>query len=61
MINPYSHIILYAKGWYEKGDVWGDMKIIVGEWGGGHGERDGRIDLADGRVLVIKKHDQQIE
>lgn len=27
----------------------------------GHGERDGRIDLADGRVLVIKKHDQQIE
>ena len=23
----------------------------------GHGEQDGRIDLADGRVLVIKAHE----
>lgn len=24
----------------------------------GHGEQDGRIDLADGRVLVIKKQEE---
>ena len=30
-IADYNHLILYAKGWYQKGDVIKDVKVILGK------------------------------
>lgn len=34
MKNQYSHIILYAKHWYERHNIIQDMAILIGEWSG---------------------------
>lgn len=32
--NQYSHFYLYAKGWYKRGDMFEDLKVLLGNYSG---------------------------
>ena len=55
-MNPNTHFYLYAKGWYVKGDVEEDLKIIMGDYSGIDPKK---VDMRDvnGRLLLLAWHE----
>lgn len=33
-LHPYRHVYLYAKGYYEQGNIWDDLRAIISERSG---------------------------
>jgi hypothetical protein len=55
-MNSHTHYYLYAKGHYEKNDLWDDLKAIQAAWCGIEAEYIDESDISNVLLPLVFKH-----